>query len=140
MQAYGWSLPARASIDGKAPVPTVPVPVYCRPLFEHENNLRLSCASTVDWSFDPNIAPDCATLIDQSRFGNFKSSGHYKTSCIWICNQSEKDSHICVLDANRPGEILEQFTVRDLKIHCLQTVAGKLNSSLPNRLHFGQFP
>lgn len=47
MQAYGWSLPAKFTTHmtrdtpGKSQVP-VPVPVYCRPLFETQNGWKVS--------------------------------------------------------------------------------------------------
>ena len=50
MQAYGWSLPAKAPVSaaskdggaaGKSPVP---VPVYCRPLFDQEPDMKVGLA------------------------------------------------------------------------------------------------
>ncbi|XP_037086656.1 LOW QUALITY PROTEIN: JNK-interacting protein 3-like [Pollicipes pollicipes] len=62
MQAYGWSLPAKvpgalpsASVSGKSEshksshVP-VPVPVYCRPLMEKEQGMKIWCAAGVNLS------------------------------------------------------------------------------------------
>lgn len=46
MQAYGWSLPAKFTshaqkdISGKSQVP-VPVPVYCRPLFDNQTGWKV---------------------------------------------------------------------------------------------------
>ena len=51
MQAYGWSLPAkfnpptpRDSTNSKHQVP-VPVPVYCRPLSEKDNGMKVNIVS-----------------------------------------------------------------------------------------------
>ena len=140
MQAYGWSLPSKTSIQLSgdnnhnnhkviqpvisAPI-TVPVPVYCRPLFEHDNNLKMSCSSTINFLFDPKCANNCAELIEGSGFSHFKSNSEYKSSCIWICNLNENDTHVSLLDANKPGDLIEQFILKQLKIYCIQSISGK---------------
>lgn len=131
MQAYGWSLPSKASLDvAKANTTiTVPVPVYCRPLFEQDNNLKLSCSSTVNYLFDSKCVKNCADIIESSRFSHFKSqttnnNTEYKSSCIWICNLNDNDTHVSVLDANRPSELIEQFVLKYLKIYCIQSISG----------------
>ncbi|XP_054274802.1 JNK-interacting protein 3-like isoform X4 [Macrosteles quadrilineatus] len=55
LQAYGWSLPAKApqrSImpppGSSAPQVPVPVPVYCRPLTEKEPGMKIWCATGVN--------------------------------------------------------------------------------------------
>lgn len=140
MQAYGWSLPSKSStlLSGEAnksanssPI-TVPVPVYCRPLFEHDNNLKMSCASTVNFSFDSSIIKNFPELIEESPFSRFKSTNQeYKSSCIWISNLNENDTHVSVLDANKPGDLIEQFILKYLKIQCLQSIAGAKKSEYP---------
>ena len=45
LQAYGWSLPAKLTsvsrdVPSKSHVP-VPVPVYCRPLLEKDDGLKV---------------------------------------------------------------------------------------------------
>jgi len=52
LQAYGWSLPAKfqptilsKETPSKHHVP-VPVPVYCRPLFDKESGLKVSMCVT----------------------------------------------------------------------------------------------
>ncbi|XP_021345490.1 C-Jun-amino-terminal kinase-interacting protein 4-like isoform X15 [Mizuhopecten yessoensis] len=54
LQAYGWSLPAKfqpslpsKDTPSKSQVP-VPVPVYCRPLFDKESGLKIWCAVGVN--------------------------------------------------------------------------------------------
>ncbi|XP_060073347.1 C-Jun-amino-terminal kinase-interacting protein 4-like isoform X5 [Ylistrum balloti] len=54
LQAYGWSLPAKfqpslpnRETPSKSHVP-VPVPVYCRPLFDKESGLKIWCAVGVN--------------------------------------------------------------------------------------------
>ena len=150
MQAYGWSLPNKSKTQPQSSTSTsppsktpslaisVPVPVYCRPLFESDTNLKLSSSSTITLSFDQELLKDCGQLIESSTpFSYFKSkpssytsfgdeNTKYKTSCIWICNLNEQDTHVSILDANKPSDILTQFTVKGIKVYCVQSVAGLL--------------
>jgi hypothetical protein len=150
MQAYGWSLPSKSkskSNDSQSSNSTknnlafsVPVPVYCRPLFENDSNLKLSSSSTINFSFDKDLLKDCGQLIESSPFSFFKSKStsyssfvdentKYKTSCIWICNLMENDTHVSILDANKPSEIISQFNLKSIKIYCTQSVTGVLKKS-----------
>lgn len=142
MQAYGWSLPSKSSVslsnDSKSSSPiTVPVPVYCRPLFEHDNNLKMSCSSTINYFFDPKCVKNAAELIESSPFSFFKSTNQnkssveHKSSCIWICNLNEKDTHVSILDANKPGDLIEQFILKYLKIYCIQSISGASETEFP---------
>jgi len=141
MQAYGWSLPSKSSLtlSGESSKPiTVPVPVYCRPLFEQDNKMTMSCSSTVNFSFDPVCVKNCRELIESSAFSSFKSSlssgksySEFKSSCIWICNLNENDTHVSILDANKPGDLIEQFILKYLKIYCMQSVAGADSREYP---------
>ena len=137
VQAYGWSLPSNKSnlkqdSNTKFAV-SVPVPVYCRPLFEEQNNLKLSCSSTIDFSFNPTLLADGEKLIETSIFSFFRSSeanddtktAAIKTSCIWNCNLIDNDTHVSIMDANKPGNIVFQFTLKNIKIHTISTVSGK---------------
>lgn len=141
MQAYGWSLPSKSSLtlSGEASKPiTVPVPVYCRPLFETDNNLKMSSSCTVNFSFDPACVKNCQELIEASAFSSFRSNlptgksyKDFKSSCIWICNLNENDTHVSILDANKPGDLIEQFILKYLRIYCMQSVAGADGSEYP---------
>lgn len=151
MQAYGWSLPSKSkskSNDSQSSNSgtknnlafSVPVPVYCRPLFENDSNLKLSSSSTINFSYDKDLLKDCGQLIESSPFSYFKSKStsyssfadentKYKTSCIWICNLMENDTHISILDANKPSEIISQFNLKSIKIYCIQSITGVLKKS-----------
>ena len=55
MQAYGWSLPSKLQTgtvkeSSRIQVP-VPVPVYCRPLFEKDTEMKVTLRS--DWQIHP---------------------------------------------------------------------------------------
>ena len=142
MQAYGWSLPSKSSLslsnDSKNSSPiTVPVPVYCRPLFEHDNNLKMSCSSTINYFFDTKCVKNAAELIEASPFSflkstsSNKSSVEHKSSCIWICNLNENDTHVSILDANKPGDLIEQFILKYLKVYCIQSISGASETEFP---------
>ncbi len=147
LQAYGWSLPSLSSAgrkgstgDGSSLPLSVPVPVFCRPLFETDNNLKLSCATSVKYEFDKLVTKDSAQLIESSPFSHFKSAkcgsineniinctvDEYKSSCVWIYSFDENDTHVSIFDANKPSDLLTQFTLKSLKIHCSLGVSGKL--------------
>jgi hypothetical protein len=158
LQAYGWSLPALSSANRKgaggggdassnsSTLPLiVPVPVFCRPLFETDNNLKLSCATSVKYEFDKLVTKDCAQLIESSPFSHFKSArlsscgstneniinctvDEYRSSCVWIYSFDESDTHVSIFDANKPSDLLTQFTLKSLKIHCSLGVSGKQKS------------
>jgi len=56
MQAYGWSLPSKLQTgtvkeSSRVQVP-VPVPVYCRPLFEKDTEMKVMHATF--WLADPS--------------------------------------------------------------------------------------
>lgn len=164
MQAYGWSLPyknrgvnnnnnntestATPTSGTKEPVLniSVPVPVYCRPLFQKDTpaQLKLSCASTINYLFDKSCSP--ASLVDpsQSPMANlarvhtscFESIdphtqlATFKSSHVWICNFNETDTHVSVLDANRPSDLIKQFTLAGVRVHCMLSVSGAVKSEL----------
>ena len=133
IQAYGWSLPQKSSPTATAASKSsIPVPVYCRPLFQHDSQLKLSCAATISFRHDTSLLKDCDSLVEASVFSHFASgSDEFKSSCIWICNLNANDTHVSVLDANKPGEILQQFTLIGIKALCVQSVEGAHVSEYP---------
>lgn len=155
MQAYGWSLPSSKTSSlltsssagsGTAPQPTpaapqnqlnmtIPVPVYCRPLFEQDNDLKLSCASTLNLAMDASLASNFGDLVRSSAYFSFVSSStstsEFKSSCIWIANLNSNDTHVCILDANRPSDLIDQFTLKDVKVYCVASVAGADRAEYP---------
>ena len=133
MQAYGWSLPTSKNTTQPSNLTNVPVPVYCRPLFKEETNLRLSCAANVNYTFDSSCLPEALDfdgLIKNSKFNSFKSESTHKSSTIWICNLNDNDTHISIFDANKPGDLVQQFTLKSLKIHTLLPVTGVTKEDL----------
>ncbi|CAF0717009.1 unnamed protein product [Brachionus calyciflorus] len=138
MQAYGWSLPTLKNTTQPSNLTNVPVPVYCRPLFKDETNLKLSCAANVNYTFDHECLPESINfdqLIKNSQFSSFKSllntdDKFYKSSTIWICNLNDNDTHISIFDANKPGDLIQQFTLKSLKIQTLLAISGVTKDDL----------
>jgi hypothetical protein len=54
----------------------------------------------------------------------------YKSSCVWLCNFNENDTHVSILDANKPSDLIKQFTLADVKVHCMLSVSGVLKSDM----------
>ncbi|XP_069129941.1 C-Jun-amino-terminal kinase-interacting protein 4-like isoform X19 [Argopecten irradians] len=164
LQAYGWSLPAKfqpalpnRETPSKSHVP-VPVPVYCRPLFDKESGLKIWCAVGVNLTggrtrdggsvvgasvFYSNVndaeksSKKDATKDEVERL-NQELKDHEKnikdtekeqlSSFVWICTQTSTCSRVSVIDANNPGDILETFRVSTSPILCIASVAGALES------------
>ncbi|XP_071127028.1 C-Jun-amino-terminal kinase-interacting protein 4-like isoform X22 [Mytilus edulis] len=165
LQAYGWSLPAKlTSVSRDAPskshVP-VPVPVYCRPLIERDEGLKIWCAAGVNLTggrtrdggsivgasvfysepgdFDQETKKEI-TKDDVEKLNhelkehekNLKDSGKEQlSSYVWICTSTSTESRVVVIDANSPGEILETFRVSTASILCIASIAGALESDYP---------
>ncbi|XP_063415027.1 C-Jun-amino-terminal kinase-interacting protein 4-like isoform X2 [Mytilus trossulus] len=165
LQAYGWSLPAKLTsvsrdTPSKSHVP-VPVPVYCRPLVERDEGLKIWCAAGVNLTggrtrdggsivgasvfysdpgdFDQETKKEI-TKDDVEKLNhelkehekNLKDSGKEQlSSYVWICTSTSTESRVVVIDANSPGEILETFRVSTASILCIASIAGALESDYP---------
>ncbi len=103
VQAYGWSLPAKTELPNqKSPTEiSVPVPVYCRPLSDYENDYKVSCASAVNLDCG-NIKNLRDTIQQCCYFNEKRSADNFSTSFIWLCNVNSNSTRIYVMDANRP--------------------------------------
>ena len=90
MQAYGWSLPAKFTTHvprdtpGKSQVP-VPVPVYCRPLFETQTGWKVS--SLLHCKYFYFLVSCCSIVIEICTMVSITfSPSRYKNFCkeiIW---------------------------------------------------------
>ncbi|KAK3577050.1 hypothetical protein CHS0354_003132 [Potamilus streckersoni] len=165
MQAYGWSLPAKfqPQIPNAAPFKSsvpVPVPVYCRPLLDKGEGLKIWCAAGVNltggktrdggsivgasvfYSNPPEIKGE---IKDKSKNDVEKLDDELKTheenlkqaekeqlsSFVWICTSTHTKSKATVIDANNPGDILDSFHVSTAPILCIASVPGALESDYP---------
>ncbi len=80
---------------------SVPVPVYCRPLSDYENDYKVSCASavTLECGKIKNLQD---TIRQCSYFNEKRSTADMSTSFIWLCSVNSSSTRVYVMDANRP--------------------------------------
>ncbi|XP_056011887.1 C-Jun-amino-terminal kinase-interacting protein 3-like isoform X6 [Ostrea edulis] len=138
----------------------VPVPVYCRPILEKETGVKIWCAAGVNltggrtrdggsvvgasvfYSSLPESESESRKEVkDEVDRLNQELKDHEKglkdadkeqlSSLVWICHSSGSSTHVSVIDANSPGDILETFKVSSSPILCLASVAGALESDYP---------
>ncbi|XP_067139297.1 C-Jun-amino-terminal kinase-interacting protein 4-like isoform X2 [Centruroides vittatus] len=158
MQAYGWSLPYRKSTSSKPSnfetenksklsnhVP-VPVPVYCRPLIEKEQGMKIWCAAGVDLSGgrsgDDKTSTESNTKIESQELheqieltqieeSKKKENPELLRSLVWICTSTHSNSKVTIIDANNPAEILSSFHVCSSYLLCIASVSGTKEDDYP---------
>ncbi|KAK6173182.1 hypothetical protein SNE40_016686 [Patella caerulea] len=159
MQAYGWSLPAKYTpspreASSKNQIP-VPVPVYCRPLTDQDNGVKIWCSagvnltggrtrdggsivgtSSIFYSNPTEETPKPTNDVEQldqelkDHDKNLKDQEQL-SSFVWICTSTQTTSDISVIDANNPADILQTFRVSSSHILCIASVPGALESDYP---------
>ena len=115
--------------------------------------LKLSCASTINYLFDGSYVEGSpggsgGGLAYMAKLHNQLYQPQNQTSCffesidaatqlptfkssyVWICNFNEADTHVSILDSNRPSDLIKQFTLADIKVHCMLSVSGAVRSEL----------
>ncbi|XP_073975004.1 JNK-interacting protein syd isoform X5 [Rhodnius prolixus] len=168
LHAYGWSLPAKGGAGG-SPVPPrsqnssgppqvpVPVPVYCRPLMEKEDGMKIWCAAGVNLAggrtkdggeivgasvFYSKPPSNCEASHDAEANNPVeqlekdiedgerqrKESEEQLSSLVWICTSTRSVSYVTVIDANNPADILEAFSVCPSYLLCIASVPGACES------------
>lgn len=165
LQAYGWSLPtktsspkntsASASSSSKSAssnVP-VPVPVYCRPLVDKEQGMKVWCASGVNLSGGKPEESPKASVVGTSMFyinsqvdlnevdkldKELKDSEKLQkeqsemeqnlSSFVWLCTSTHSSSKVNVIDANNPANLLDSFHVCASHLLCIASVPGSKES------------
>ncbi|XP_071847837.1 C-Jun-amino-terminal kinase-interacting protein 4-like isoform X3 [Apostichopus japonicus] len=172
VQAYGWSLPAKnpspskntnqQSEASKTPLMGVPVPIYCRPLFEKEAGTKIWCAagvnlnggrtrdggsivgasvfysSSMEDSEGAEGMKDNSELekldddITQQQLQNEKSRRNHLSSYVWILTSNQNSSKVTVVDANLPQNILSTFSVSNANIISIASVPGAMESDYPS--------
>ncbi|XP_059147421.1 C-Jun-amino-terminal kinase-interacting protein 4-like isoform X13 [Physella acuta] len=164
MQAYGWSLPTKfishtpKDTSGKSQVP-VPVPVYCRPLFDNQTGWKIWCAAGVNLT--GGKTRDGGSIVGASVFYSDpppeeKKEAEVKTevdkldkelkdhtkavkdieteqmsSLVWVCTSTNDASRVSVIDANNPADVLETFRVSVTHILCIASIPGAMESDYP---------
>ncbi|KAL8561606.1 hypothetical protein ACOMHN_024841 [Nucella lapillus] len=161
LQAYGWSLPAKFTPLPKEPSSrshvSVPVPVYCRPLYDDETGMKIWCAAGVNLT--GGRTRDGGSIVGASVFYsnppeeqeqdakdeveklNKELKDHEKnvanaeperlSSLVWICTSQHNTTKVNVIDANNPADILDCFRVSSAHILCIASIPGAMESDYP---------
>uniref|UniRef100_A0A8C7QVL0 RH1 domain-containing protein n=1 Tax=Oncorhynchus mykiss TaxID=8022 RepID=A0A8C7QVL0_ONCMY len=130
----------------------LPVPVYLRPLDEKDATMKLWCAAGVNLS--GGKTRDGGSIVGASVFySDLTSPGpesplrktgsqssldkldqdlkekellHQEelSSLVWICTSTQATTKVIVIDANQPGNVLENFFVCNSHVLCIASVPG----------------
>uniref|UniRef100_W5MYQ3 C-Jun-amino-terminal kinase-interacting protein 4 n=1 Tax=Lepisosteus oculatus TaxID=7918 RepID=W5MYQ3_LEPOC len=139
----------------------LPVPVFLRPLDEKDASMKLWCAAGVNLSggktrdggsivgasvFYNDVASSEAERQRQ-RKGSQSSLDRLEqelkeqekelrqheelSSLVWICTSTHSTTKVMVIDANQPGNILENFFVCNSHVLCIASVPGARETDYP---------
>ncbi|KAG9350262.1 hypothetical protein JZ751_026616 [Albula glossodonta] len=140
-------------------VKNLPVPVYLRPLDEKDASMKLWCAAGVNLS--GGKTRDGGSIVGASVFysdvagteshrqkkGSQSSLDRLEqelkeqekelrqqeelSSLVWICTSTHSTTKVIVIDANQPGNILENFFVCNSHVLCIASVPGARETDYP---------
>uniref|UniRef100_A0A8C7WIT9 RH1 domain-containing protein n=1 Tax=Oncorhynchus mykiss TaxID=8022 RepID=A0A8C7WIT9_ONCMY len=161
VQAYGWSLPQKFKVTSENKMKNLPVPVYLRPLDEKDATMKLWCAVGVNLSggktrdggsivgasvfysdlTSPGPESRCRKTGSQSSLDKLdqdlkeqeKELHHQEelSSLVWICTSTQATTKVIVIDANQPGNVLENFLVCNSHVLCMASVPGARETDYP---------
>uniref|UniRef100_A0A8C7FD29 C-Jun-amino-terminal kinase-interacting protein 4 n=1 Tax=Oncorhynchus kisutch TaxID=8019 RepID=A0A8C7FD29_ONCKI len=161
VQAYGWSLPQKFKVTSENKMNNLPVPVYLRPLDEKDATMKLWCAVGVNLSggktrdggsivgasvfysdlTSPGPESRCRKTGSQSSLDKLdqdlkeqeKELHHQEelSSLVWICTSTQATTKVIVIDANQPGNVLENFLVCNSHVLCMASVPGARETDYP---------
>ncbi|CAF0875572.1 unnamed protein product [Didymodactylos carnosus] len=149
VQAYGWSLPSKnqlklSELNGKVHV-NVPVPVYCRPIYNTNDLTQIWCAVGIDL----NGAPTSNNLTTNSNDADLSSlpSGEQLnkqliesynqmtdepylrlSSLVWIASKCNQSAMITIIDSNKADKIIDTFTLGRAVVYAMGSVPGPASS------------
>ncbi|XP_029495890.1 C-Jun-amino-terminal kinase-interacting protein 4-like isoform X1 [Oncorhynchus nerka] len=139
----------------------LPVPVYLRPLDEKDATMKLWCAVGVNLSggktrdggsivgasvfysdlTSPGPESRCRKTGSQSSLDKLdqdlkeqeKELHHQEelSSLVWICTSTQATTKVIVIDANQPGNVLENFLVCNSHVLCMASVPGARETDYP---------
>uniref|UniRef100_A0AAY4EV02 C-Jun-amino-terminal kinase-interacting protein 4 n=1 Tax=Denticeps clupeoides TaxID=299321 RepID=A0AAY4EV02_9TELE len=145
--------------DGK--MKNLPVPVYLRPLDEKDTSTKLWCAAGVNLSGgrtrDGGCIVGASVFYKDSAQSGATSPQHHTgsqsslerleqelkdqekelqqqdelSSLVWICTSTQSSTKVIVIDANQPGNILENFLVCNSHVLCIASVPGARETDYP---------
>uniref|UniRef100_A0A8C8K5F5 C-Jun-amino-terminal kinase-interacting protein 4 n=1 Tax=Oncorhynchus tshawytscha TaxID=74940 RepID=A0A8C8K5F5_ONCTS len=139
----------------------LPVPVYLRPLDEKDATMKLWCAAGVNLSggktrdggsivgasvfYSDLTSPgpesplrktgsqSSLDKLDQDLKEQEKELLHQEelSSLVWICTSTQTTTKVIVIDANQPGNVLENFFVCNSHVLCIASVPGARETDYP---------
>ncbi|XP_014062962.1 C-Jun-amino-terminal kinase-interacting protein 4 isoform X3 [Salmo salar] len=139
----------------------LPVPVYLRPLDEKDATMKLWCAVGVNLSggktrdggsivgasvfYSDLTSPgpesrrrkvgsqSSLDKLDQDLKEQEKELHHQEelSSLVWICTSTQATTKVIVIDANQPGNVLENFFVCNSHVLCMASVPGARETDYP---------
>ncbi|VDL75609.1 unnamed protein product [Nippostrongylus brasiliensis] len=150
VEAYGWSLPAVLDMSNSSAM--VPVPVCCRPLMENQPSIKVWCATAVtlrggldkEGKFitgNPIYFSPSAAKMPKSGDGDDKLENEISraraldareselsewetSSVVWVGSSNQGKSHVAILDANNPNNVIETFRACESHLLCIKGVPG----------------
>ncbi|XP_036399735.1 C-Jun-amino-terminal kinase-interacting protein 4 isoform X5 [Megalops cyprinoides] len=139
----------------------LPVPVYLRPLDEKDASMKLWCAAGVNLSGGKTRdgGSIVGASVFYNDVTGTESEGHRQkkgsqssldrleqelkeqekelrqqeelSSLVWICTSTHATTKVIVIDANQPGNILENFFVCNSHVLCIASVPGARETDYP---------
>ncbi|VDM67070.1 unnamed protein product [Strongylus vulgaris] len=131
----------------------VPVPVCCRPLMENQPSIKVWCATAVtlrggldkDGKFitgDPIYFSPRAAILPKGKESSDKLEDEITraraldarecelaeweaSSVVWVGSSNQGKSHVAILDANNPNNVIETFLACESHLLCIRGVPGK---------------
>ncbi|KAM4623501.1 C-Jun-amino-terminal kinase-interacting protein 4 isoform 2-T2 [Polymixia lowei] len=147
------------SCQAESKMKNLPVPVYLRPLDEKDASMKLWCAAGVNLSggktrdggsivgasvFYSDVpgpesprkkigSQSSLDKLDQELKDQQKELRHQDemSSLVWICTSTQASTKVVVIDANQPGNILENFFVCNSHVLCIASVPGARETDYP---------
>nr|XP_014347057.1 PREDICTED: C-Jun-amino-terminal kinase-interacting protein 4 isoform X2 [Latimeria chalumnae] len=147
--------------QGENKMKNLPVPVYLRPLDEKDASMKLWCAAGVNLSggktrdggsiigasvFYNDVSGSEIEGSKQQR-GSQSSLDRLEqelkeqekelkqqdelSSVVWICTSTQSASKVIIIDANQPGNILDNFFVCNSHVLCIASVPGARETDYP---------
>ncbi|KAF8359952.1 unc-16 [Pristionchus pacificus] len=154
LEACGWSVaPAGEGSSASIP-PSVPVPVCCRPLLDQQPTLKVWCATGVilrggrvpgggafivgqqsavfaggaPTGGPPTAEQQAPALPSFSSVPLDLSSEWASSSMVWVASSNQGRSHVAILDANNPNNVVDAFHVCDSHLLSITSVPGVFES------------
>ncbi|CAF2072860.1 unnamed protein product [Rotaria magnacalcarata] len=139
LQAYGWSLSSKSQlklseINGKVQV-NVPVPVYCRPIFNTNDTTQIWCAVGIDLDGSSPIIDENSTSNDPSvdQLNKQLIESYHQmideqclklSSIVWIAAKSNDTAMITIIDSNKAEKVIDAFTLGNTVVYTMGSVPG----------------